>query len=355
MLLTTLIFFIVLSVLVLVHELGHFLAAKRAGIKIEEFGFGYPPRLWAKKIRGTEYSINAVPFGGFVRLYGEESHFAKASRDAFTSKSKKARTAVILAGVLANFLLAIVCFSVVYSLTGIPKKGEQIRVVGLAAGSPAEKAGLKTGDLILEVDGKKLTELAEFTELIKEKSDRETKILISREGNNLLYSVTPRASPPEGEGPLGVAVTDVKIVKYPFWQMPILGAIEGTKEALGWLMLIAASFKKMILELLLAGVIPKDVAGPIGIFQVTAGVAKSGVLTVLQFIGVLSVNLAVINVLPLPALDGGKLLFIGYELLARRKPKPKVERWINTAGMAFIILLIILITVNDIFRLIQNR
>lgn len=354
MLLTLITFFIVLSVLVLVHEFGHFLVAKKAGIKIEEFGLGYPPRILGKKIGKTIYSLNWIPFGGFVRLYGEElSHFAKATRDkAFWAKSKKVRTAVIIAGVLANFLLAIFCFSIVYSFTGIPKKTNEVRIVGVIQNSPAEKFGLKEEDVILEVDGQKIDNLEKFLNLIQKNKSVRVKLLVERkEEGNLLLWVTPRENPPEGEGPLGVVVSDTKIIKYPFWQMPLRGGIEGIKEALGWGALILTSLKKMLLDLFFRGVIPKDVAGPIGIFQVTANVAKGGILTVLQFIGVLSVNLAILNILPFPVLDGGRLVFIAYELVARRRPKPSLERFINAIGMAFLLFLIILVTINDLSRI----
>lgn len=181
--LTLLVFLITLSVLVLVHELGHFLVAKKAGIKVEEFGFGYPPRLWGKKIGETVYSINWIPFGGFVKLYGEELQEAEKqkgkkapksfvtgqAKNAFWAKSKKARTAVIVAGVLGNFLLAIVCFSVVYSVAGIPTPSGQVKIVGIAQDSPAEKMGLKKDDIILAVDDEDLHDLKHFIALIEEK------------------------------------------------------------------------------------------------------------------------------------------------------------------------------------------
>ena len=371
---TLLVFFFILSVLVLVHEAGHFLVAKKAGIKVEEFGFGYPPRLWAKKIGETEYSLNAIPFGGFVRLFGDPAEGEVVGggefKRSFLGKSKKARTGVILAGVLANFLLGILVFSIVYSFLGIPKKTGQIKIVGISPGSPAQKFGLKEGDIVLAVDGEKLAELAKFTKLISEKKGKEIKLLVERkidnpcqqkvlgggagfscQDGNLLFWLTPRENPPEGEGPLGVIVSDMEIVKYPFWQMPFLGAAEGVKEAFGWGWLVVISLKKMFGDLIFHGVVPQDVAGPVGIFQATGMVAKTGILNILQFLGILSVNLAVLNILPLPALDGGRLVFVGWELIFRRRPKPQVERWINTAGMAILIFLLILVTINDVKRM----
>jgi len=374
---TLLLSLIVLSILVLVHEGGHFLAAKKAGIKVEEFGFGYPPRIWAKKIGETEYSVNAIPFGGFVRLYGDpaegEVEKIRDFKRSFWGKSKKARSAVILAGVVANFLLGVFIFSIVYSFTGIPQKTENIKIIGIAPASPADKFGLKEGDIVLAVDDEKTTEVAEFAKLINEKKGKEVKILIKREkenpcqkkilgggegfscqDGNLLFWLIPRESPPEGEGPLGIVISNIEIVKYPFWQMPFRGAIEGVKEAFAWGWTIVVFLKKMVGDLVFRGLVPKDVAGPVGIFQATGMVAKTGILNILQFLGILSVNLAVLNVLPLPALDGGRLIFIAYEVIFRRRPKPSLERWINTVGMAILITLLILVTINDVKRMLNS-
>lgn len=385
MFLTIITFLFVLSVLVLVHELGHFLVAKKSGIKVEEFGFGYPPRLWAKKIGETVYSLNWLPFGGFVKLYGEELIESKkvkgqAFKRAFYYKSKKTRTAVIVAGVLANFFLAVIVFSIVYSFSGIPVKTGQIKIVGLLKDSPAFSAGLKEGDILLKVNDQQLNDLDQFISLVEEKKGTQISLTVDRFENNpcqekvfgggpitdkskppfscqegkLILWVTPRENPPQGEGPLGILISDVEVKKFPFWQMPWRGTIEGFKEAFGWASLILGSLGKMLVGLFFHGIVPKDVAGPVGIFQITGVVAKSGILNILQFMGILSVNLAVVNILPFPALDGGRLSFILYEAITKRKPKPSFEQWVNTAGMALLLLLIILITINDIGRLFKT-
>ncbi len=236
-----------------------------------------------------------------------------------------------------------------------------------------EKFGLKEGDVVVRVDGQAINNLNYFTQLIREKKTQvaievvrekdnpcQEKVLgsvpgltFSCDNGNLVLFVVPRQNPPEGEGPLGVAVSDVEIVKYPFWQMPVRGAIEGFKEAFGWTVLIVSSLGKMIADLVVRGMVPKDVAGPVGIFQITGVVARTGILNVLQFIGVLSVNLAVINILPFPALDGGRLALVIYEVVTRRRPKPSFEQWINTAGMTLLLFLIVLVTLNDLTRIID--
>lgn len=370
MLLTLITFLFVLSLLVLVHEGGHFLAAKKAGIKVEEFGLGYPPRVLGVNYRGTIYSLNAIPFGGFVRLLGEESFDAAQDKSAFGQKSKRARTMVIVAGVAANFLLAILAFSVIYIVSGIPTKTALVKIVGILPNSPAQQAGIKEGDIILAVDEKKIESLPEFTQLIKEKSDQQVRVTLAREVANpcaekvfgggtgfscqdghLILWLTPRGSPPAGEGPLGVVVSDVEMKQYPFWQMPLRGLAEGAKETFGWVKLTLTGLGAMLNDLFRHGAVPKDMAGPVGILQISGLAAQSGFWAVLQLIGILSVNLAVLNILPFPALDGGRLVFIVYEAIFRRRPKASFESLVNTAGMALLMLLLLLVTVNDIGRI----
>jgi len=354
-----LVFIITLSILILVHELGHFWVAKKAGIKVEEFGIGYPPRAWSKKIGETVYSINWVPFGGFVRLYGEELKETTRLRQgsgearAFWAKSKKVRTAVIVAGVLGNFLLAIVCFSAVYSVSGIPTVTDQVRVIGITTGSPADQAGLQNKDLILAVDGQAIKDIEHFTQLIGDKKGQEVVLLVKRETDKTIV-LTPRKDPPEGEGALGVVISSLEMKRYPWWQMPFRGAVEGIKEAVAWGGLILGSFGKMLVDWIGRGIAPKDVAGPVGIFQASANVTQQGILAILQFMGILSINLGILNILPFPALDGGRLVFVIYEAVTRRRPKPAVEHWVNAIGMAVLLFLIILVTINDVQRVINT-
>lgn len=355
-LITLLVFILIMSVLVLAHELGHFLAAKRAGILVEEFGFGLPPRIWGKKIGETLYSLNAFPFGGFVKLYGEE--LSEPARKgfvdrAFFEKSFLNRLSVLLAGVLMNIFLAVVIFSVIYYLYGIPARTDQIMVVGLAENSPAAVAGLRVDDRIVAVDGEKVAGLENFIALAGEKAGQVIELTITREGSSLVVDLVPRENPPEGEGPLGVAISDVELKKYPWYQMPYLGAREGIRESLGWSKLILSSMGKMFSGIF-AGQVPKDLAGPIGVFQITGEAVKNGPLAVAKFLAIFSVNLAIFNILPFPALDGGRLVFLAYEFFTRKRADTKVEATVNTVGLVFLLSLMFLITINDILRLIHN-
>ena len=356
--LSLLVFLLTLSVLVLVHELGHFLAAKKAGIKVEEFGFGYPPRAWGKKIGETIYSLNWIPFGGFVRLYGEELQEAKGQvsqgvNRAFWAKSKAARVMVILAGVVGNLLLAVFCFSIVYSVSGIPTATNQVKIIEVAVDSPAEVAGFKQDDLVIAVDGQAVKNIEDFTQKIAAKKGEEVNLLV-KDGEEKNVLVTPRSNPPEGQGALGVVVSGFEMKQYPWWQMPARSAWQGLQEAVGWGGLIASSFGKMIVDWVGQGVAPQDIGGPVAIFQASAGVAHEGILAILRFMGILSVNLVVLNVLPFPALDGGRLVFILYELIARRRPRPSIERWTNMVGMTVLLGLLLLVTINDVSRLLQT-
>jgi regulator of sigma E protease len=395
MIITILVFLFVLSILIMAHELGHFLMARKVGIRVEEFGVGYPPRIWSKKRGETIYSINLLPIGGFVRLLGEEgpaedeekrqSAFAKASADkgTFWAKSKKARMAVIVAGVLANFFLAVAVFAIVYSVIGIPTKSDQITVVGVAPGSPAEQAGFKEEDVIFKVEDQELKEINRFVEIVDQNKGKRISVQVKRQQDNpcqkqvlgggpvsleeqagkptftcrdgeLVFLLTPREKPPEGEGALGVVISNVKMIHYPFWQMPFRGVVEGFKEAFGWVTIVIGSLGSIFYRLVTSGIVPEGVAGPVGILQLTSGVAQSGPLMVLQFLGMLSVNLAVINILPFPALDGGKLLFIGLEAVTGKRPKASYERWIHAMGMIILLLFLLLVTINDVARIFRT-
>lgn len=381
---TFILFILILSILVFVHEFGHFLMAKKSGILVEEFGFGLPPKIWSKKIGETVYSINLLPIGGFVRLYGEneaedldfKTKKIELKGRAFFEKNISQRLKVILAGVSMNYLLAIFVFAVVYTIAGIPTKINKIKVVGIAKDSPAFFAGLQEGDIVVSLDREKIEDVENFIKLTKNKAGKLVVLEIKREKSNpclnnskvlgggfpseekiscldgnLLVSLVPRKEPPEGEGPLGVAITDVEMKYYSSWIMPILGVREGFKESLAWGKMVLNSLFLMVKDLVYFKKAPKGVTGPIGIYQATGVVAKSGMLAIFEFLGILSVNLAIINILPFPALDGGRLLFLGIEKLRGKKVTPATEAWINNLGMIFLLFLVLLVTINDVVRI----
>ncbi len=345
-------FILVLSVLILVHEAGHFFMARRVGIKVEEFGFGIPPRIWGKKIGETLYSLNWLPFGGFVRLHGENSEEGVTEpKRAFVNKSKKARSAVIVAGVIMNFLLAIVLFSVTYSVSGIPRQTDNVRVLEVDEGSPAADASLKAGDYIRQVNGKDLSGTDSFLEMVGS-SEGELQLSVERDGETMQLSMTPRKDPPEGEGPLGVVVTSTETYFPPWWQRPFYGFYYGFQEAVFWGGAVIDGFV-VLFSNLFSGTVPADIAGPVGIYAITTEVASYGFMSLINFVGVLSVNLAILNIIPFPALDGGRLFFIVIEALFGKKVLPKVENAFHTVGMALLILLLVAITIGDVSKLVS--
>ncbi len=349
------VFFLVLSILVIVHEFGHYIVAKKNGIWVEEFGFGLPPRVFGKKIGDTIYSINALPFGGFVRLHGEMTDDGVTKpKQAFLGKSLWVKTAVITAGVIMNFLLAIVAFGIVYSFTGIPKETNEVKVLEITTNSPAQLAQILVGDIIKKVDGQEVKSVSAFVSKVEEKKGKKVKLEIvsSNDAPSRIVTITPRVTPPAGEGPLGVSITSTETYYAPVWQRPFLGAYYGTKEALFWGKTVVAGFVNIFTELF-HGRSPKDVSGPVGVFAVTTEVAKTGILPLINLLGIISVNLAVLNIIPFPALDGGRLLFIIIEAMLGKKVAPKVESVIHSVGMIILLLLILAITIKDIRGLIS--
>jgi regulator of sigma E protease len=354
MLTSIIVFILVLSILILAHEFGHFLAARKMGIWVEEFGIGYPPKIWGKKIGETIYSINLLPLGGFVRLHGEQTEEGVTRpKEAFVNKSKKARVLVLTSGVIMNFILAIAAFSIVYTFQGIPRDTNKVIVSGIAPDSPAALVGIEPEDIITSVDGGKITTTDEFINLVEEKKGKEIELGVHRtSGEETKVKITPRVNPPGGEGPLGVAITQTEIYFPPLWKRPFLGIYFGFQEAIYWGRAVLGGLGLMVYNLF-KGIVPKDVTGPVGIYAITSEVTKFGILSIINFLGIFSVNLAIVNILPFPALDGGRLIFVIVEKLTGKKVVPRVEAAIHAIGMAVLLTLMIAITYLDAKRLIS--
>lgn len=343
-------FGVVLSLLVFVHELGHFLAAKWRKVAVEEFGFGLPPRLWGKEFRGTLYSINLFPIGGFVKLKGEDPEVAGfGDADSFSAKSKRSRAAMIVAGVFGNLLLAWLIFSFLFAV-GSPEISGKVQIEEVAKGSPAESAGLSSGDVVVAINDRPVKMPEDLILEVSRQAGREVTLRIDRQGQALQMLVAPRVDPPAGEGPLGVKVIlvdhKVTLIKHPLWQAPFYAAVETgqiLKEMLGGMgFLVRSALSRQE--------VPGGVSGVVGIKALTDIAAAMGERFFLQFVAILSLNLLIFNLLPIPALDGGRLLFVGLEAVLRKKLNPKVERVANNLGLAFLLLLFVLITIQDIER-----
>jgi regulator of sigma E protease len=418
-------FVVVLSVLVFVHELGHFIVAKRTGVAVEEFAFGYPPRVlkyWqnegkirldgrdrvigrktdvsrrievgrrvvysigagpdgrevvtrlrpvpedmsdeeaARKLdgpvgvveqleRGTEYTINLIPFGGFVRMPGEDDPTVPGS---FAAKSKKIRIAVLVAGAAMNILLAVVVFAAAFML-GAPEvlATDNVMVSSVASGSPADQAGLRLGDIVVSIDGIPVKSPEELVTLTNERLGQPVLLVIKRGPDNVEVTVTPRANPPEGEGAIGITIqpsaSKITLKYYPFGQALWLGL----QETFGVFAMTVS-----VPVLILRGLIPAELLrpiGPPGIYQQTASAVQASVQTgwwfpLLNMVGLISTALAITNLLPLPALDGGRIFFIVVETIRGRRVDPTREGFIHLIGLAILMMLMLVVSYYDIVR-----
>lgn len=362
MLLTVIVFVLILSTLVFVHELGHFTVARLIGVKVEEFGFGLPPRILGKTVKGTIYSLNWLPIGGFVKLAGEDDDdqsdpdFKKniQNKEYFFARSKKERSLILSAGVIMNFLVALVLTAVLL-VSGVREPSGRVRIEKVGDATPASQVGLATGDIISTITVKVGTQVSPIVirvpdDLISTVRDYAGTVVVLdvlRGNENLKLSVTPRQNPPPGEGPMGIAVTDLEEKKYPISEAPYQSLRINTER----IYLMFTGIGTTLYKLVTLQSLSNDVAGPIGIAQVTGEAVKFGWKAVLDFMSILSLNLAVLNILPIPALDGGRLLFIFAEKILGRRVKPAFEKQTHQIGMIFLLILVLLVSINDIMRL----
>lgn len=366
--LTVLIFIVLLGLLVFVHELGHFLTAIRNGIRVDEFGFGFPPRMfgvikddagkykivWGNKEMPsgkTVYSINWIPLGGFVKIAGEDGHDT-SDPSSFASKSAWVRIKVLGAGVAMNFLFAWFLISIVLML-GMPEPIEpsergqypnaEIQVLSVGKGTPAEAMGLSMGDAIVSINGEKMQSLERVSQVIGENKGKSIRIEVDRFGQALTLSGTPRTEYPASEGALGISFSETAVVSYPWYEAIYRGAIATYNIT----MAILEAFGKMIASLFGAEKAALDVTGPVGIVYLTKQMSDLGLPYLLQFAALLSINLGIINILPIPALDGGRILFILIEKLKGSPVSRRMEGMIHQVGFMLLLLLMLFVTVRD--------
>ncbi|MFH1253295.1 MAG: RIP metalloprotease RseP [Candidatus Uhrbacteria bacterium] len=419
MFLTVILFILVLSLLVFFHELGHFITAKKLGMKVDEFGFGFPPRafglvrvreekrrlveeveevtLEAGRIEGTEgiegivveketdvirdtvevetktrwkfvwgskdehpdqtiYSINWIPLGGFVKIHGEAGDLKNDPR-SFSSRPAWQRFLVLIAGVTMNFLFAAALLSVGFAV-GLPSAidgslspsakltDEKIQVMTVGQSSAAELAGIQAGDEILSLDGKIFTTAEEAKDYIKNQEGQSVEFLLRRGVDTITVSVTATAPSSGGEKIIGVGLVKTALVSFPWY----LAAIKGIGATFVFTWEVLKAFGNLLWNLVVHQSVSVDLAGPVGIAVMTGEAAALGMVYLLQFAAILSVNLAVVNILPFPALDGGRLLFLIIEKIRGRATDEKIETLVHNLGFALMLLLVAFVTYRDLAR-----
>jgi regulator of sigma E protease len=348
MLITILIFLGILAVLILAHELGHFATAKAFGVRVDEFGLGFPPRLIGIKRGETLYSLNAVPLGGFTKMAGEEDPDIERS---LASKSVGARVIVLSAGSIMNALLPILLFTIAFMVPHNVATGDVV-VAEVAPNSPAAAAGIEVGDTLASLNDEPVQNIGDLKIFTQLNLGKEVNLAV-RHSDSTVEEVRliPRWKPPPGEGAMGVALSmpEAVIVRqsYPFWEAIPMGVSECIETFI--------IFKNEILKWFI-GASPVQLTGPVGIAQLTGEVARAGFSPLLQFAGFISINLALVNILPLPALDGGRIVFVLLGWVRRGKRiSPRTEGLVHAIGFALLIAAMIAITYQDIIRIIAGE
>jgi regulator of sigma E protease len=360
-----LIFLIILFFLVLVHEFGHFIVAKKSGIRVDEFAIGFPPRLWKKKFGETIYSLNLLPIGGFVKIFGEnpdqESIEGLDKERSFVHKPKYIQAAVLVAGVAMNMLFAWFLFSVAI-IIGLPVpngyagdrelQSASVAIVGVLPNSPAQKAGVISGEKIVSISTEseflQSQKIAEIQQFIGSHKSVPLTLKLKREDSIRDVVITPELGVIEGHAGVGVALGQVGTLKLPFFE----AIYEAGKITIYMAGAITIGLFELIKTALIGQANLADIAGPVGIVGMVGEASAVGFTYLLGFAAMISVNLAVLNLLPFPALDGGRLLFVAIEAISRRTIPHRIANALNIAGFAILILLMIAVTYSDITKII---
>lgn len=369
--LTLLVFLLILGVLVFVHELGHFTVARRNGIKCNEFGFGFPPRAigvykdeksskWKivagnkhVESRNTVYSLNWIPLGGFVKIKGEDGEHKK-EKDSFSSKSAWIRIKVLAAGVTMNFILGWILFSWLLTM-GINQEVDQndtnvkatnIQIVSVVPKAPAYEMGIREGDNVVKCIGEnpvcneKFANISQLQNFVKENKGRDITLQIDRGNKTFEFTGFVREQAPEGEGLLGIGLAQTTFVKYSFWEAIKQGPL------VMWNVLLMMG---LVLKSLFAGD-ASSIGGPLAIAHYTKQATALGFASIIQLAALLSVNLGIVNILPIPALDGGRILFVLIEKIKGSPISEETEGTIHTIGFLLLMALMVYLVVHDVMR-----
>ncbi|KPJ71546.1 hypothetical protein AMJ50_01475 [Parcubacteria bacterium DG_74_3] len=340
------------------HELGHFILAKVFGVRVQEFGLGYPPRIFGKTIGQTFYSLNLLPFGAFVRVYGEEEGVMEGG--SFRTKPIWQRALIVLGGVITFWIIAFLLFTLVAGVWGLPVavedeinhdlKDTKIQIIEILPNSPAERAELKSGDIIKKIEsGGDLLEtdkVAEVVEFVKIHQGREVVLTIKRGGEVLEIVLVPRVSPPENEGPMGVSLTRTALEHYSWREAPLQGILTTGRVTIAIPRLLGDALIKSF-----RGEQPREqieLKGPVGVAQLIGEIIPQGINYFLYFMAIIAIHAALFNLLPIPAVDGGRLLFLGIEKIKGGPLDPKTEKNVNAFFFTLLIILMVFVTIKDI-------
>lgn len=337
-----------LSVLILIHELGHFLVAKLFKVRVDEFGLGFPPRIFGKARGETTYSINALPFGGFVKIHGEDGEGEERDSRNFVNQGLLKKSLIILAGVAMNIVLGWVVFIAVFMI-GAP---EHLIVADVFPESPAASAGLKSGDVILKIvlGDKTLVDPIKsdtFIELVKN-AGREMVAIDIKRGKEVISTIlSGRENPPVGQGSLGISLIEIG-----FERMSFFGSLaKGFLATYETLILVAKSFGELFTRAFYDVSVFQSISGPVGIVAIAASTSSLGFVYLMQLMALISLNLAVLNLIPFPALDGGRFLFLLIEKLKGSPISRKFQIVVNGVGFALLLALMVVVTAQDIGKL----
>lgn len=350
---TLLVFIVVISLLVFVHELGHFLTARRLGVGVDEFGFGFPPRIIGITRRNTIYSLNWIPFGGFVRLKGETPG-GEAGPDSFMAQKASRRFVILAAGVVMNYLLAAILFTVGFSI-GLPTAVDQngsdrnhiknvhTEIISTDPTGAADKAGIRSGDVVTHIGDSPVASAEALKSALQESKDAPSVITIIRNDSEQRVSVIPERSS-DGQYRIGIGILDVGTLSYPFPQ----SIVKGTMVTATMTGQVFSSFGGLLRDLVIERKLSADLSGPVGVVVMTGQAVRLGFAYLIQFTALLSITLAVVNFFPLPALDGGRALFVIIEVLRRKPVNQRIESLVHAVGFYVLIGLVLLISIHDV-------
>lgn len=356
---TILIFILILFVVVIGHEFGHFIVARWCGVKVEEFGFGLPPKLFGYKPKNsdTEYTFNLIPLGGFVRLFGEEGEFKKDPR-SFASKTKLQKIAILAAGVTMNIIIAIIVFTIVGmmgSIAFVPDnetdrvKDPAVYIVSVAPNSPASEQEINLGDKIISINGNSINNTEALINIINTNKGEEVDIVVERAGEEISKTILARENPPEGQGAMGIGFSLGGLLRLNFGEA-FISAI--TRIGLIFYLTLNTLWQ-MFIGLFIETQLPAGASftGPIGIVREVGNAQAMGISYLLMITGMISTSLAFFNILPIPALDGGRIFFILIETIKRSPINKDLESKLHLTGYLILIGLTLFITFRDIINL----